>query len=156
MARAGFYAVEGAKIRFGRDGYWYGDDERIANPRIADLFSRCLRREPDGSYAIRMVEERAVVEIEDTPWVVTSIENDAHGTLLLVLNDGTREPLDPTTLVVGRDEVLYCRAKMGEERVRFLRAAYYQLALHFAEDNAGEVGLVLNGARYPIRSDRGA
>ena len=39
MARAGFYAIESHEIRFGRDGEWYSDGERIANAKIAALFS---------------------------------------------------------------------------------------------------------------------
>ncbi len=59
MARAGFYAVESGKISFRRDGNWYSDDERIDNPRIALLFSRSIRRDPDGSYFLQVGEERA-------------------------------------------------------------------------------------------------
>ena len=32
------------------------------------------------------------------------------------------EPLDPATLEVGSDNVLYCRVKGGEFRARFLRS----------------------------------
>ncbi len=74
MARAGFYAIESGRISFRRDGNWYSDDERIDNPRIAMLFSRSLRQDPDGRWFLQVAEERAPVAIEDTPYVVRAIE----------------------------------------------------------------------------------
>ena len=76
MARAGFYAVESGKISFRRDGNWYSDEDRIDNPRIALLFSKSIRRNPDGSYYLQVAEERASITIEDTPYVVKSVEDD--------------------------------------------------------------------------------
>lgn len=148
MPRAGFYAVESGKISFRHDGHWYSDDERIDNPRIALLFSRSLKRNPDGSYFLQVAEERAPITVEDTPYVVRSVE-DADG-LIVVTNDEEREPLDPTTLAVGRDNVLYCRVKGGEFRARFLRPAYYHLSAYFAAEDDGGFVLVMGGRRYPI------
>src|ERR1700731_5422564 len=117
MARAGFYAVESGKISFRRDGNWYSDDERIDNPRIALLFSRSIRQDPDGSYFLQVAEERAPITVEDTPYVVKAIDqtgqtgqigqigDDDKGGFTLVLNDDTREALEPSTLEVGADKV---------------------------------------------------
>ncbi len=95
MARAGFYAVESGKISFRRDGHWYSDDERIGNSRIALLFSRSIHRAPDGGYFLQVGDEREPITVEDTPYVVKSIEGDAQTGFTMVLNDDTREPLDP-------------------------------------------------------------
>src|SRR3977135_2765974 len=103
MPRAGFYAVEPAKCSFSRDGNWYSDEERIDNPRIALLFSQSIKQNPDGSYFLQVAEERAPVTVEDTPYVVKSIADDGKGGFMLVLNDDTREALDPATLEVGAD-----------------------------------------------------
>jgi hypothetical protein len=150
MARAGFYAVESGKISFRRDGNWYSDDERIENPRIAALFSRSLHQGPDGGWYLQVAEERAPVTIEDTPYVVRTVEQDAAGGLTVLLNDGEREPLDPATLEVGADNVLYCRVKGGEIRARFLRPAYYHLSRYFeAEDD--RFFIRVRGRRYPLR-----
>src|SRR5579871_4980242 len=130
MARAGFYAIESGRISFRRDGNWYSDDERIDNPRIAMLFSRSLRQDPDGRWFLQVAEERAPVTIEDTPYVVRAIEEEPDG-VAIVLNDGAREPLDPETLEVGVENVLYCRVKEGRFRARFLRPAYYHLSSRF-------------------------
>ena len=150
MARAGFYAVESGIISFRRDGNWYSDEERIDNPRIALLFSRSLHRNPDGSYYLQVAEERATITVEDTPYVVKALEDDELGGFVMILNDDTRELLDPAALAVGAGNVLYARVKGGDARARFLRSAYYHLSDHFESDDAGRYYLSLKGHRYPL------
>src|SRR5271166_6423293 len=152
MARAGFYAVESGKISFRKDGSWYTDDERIDNPRIAMLFSQSIRQNPDGSFFLQVAEERASITVEDTPYVVVSLEDARDGGFALVLNDGTREPLDPTTLAVGADNVLYTRVKDGKYRARLLRPAYYHLSGNFETDTSGRFFIQLGGKKYPLNS----
>lgn len=149
MAPAGFYAIESHTIRFGRDGEWYSDGERITNPRIARLFSRCVRRDGHGGYQLRMGEEHAPLEVEDTPYVVRQIEGDSRG-FTVVLNDDTREPLDPSTLRRGPDHVLYCRVKGGEYEARLLRPAYYALARWVRSSEDGRYTLEMDGRSFPI------
>ena len=151
MARAGFYAISSSRITFGRDGRWYADGEPIENPRIADLFSRHVRRHPDGGYQIVMGDERARIEVEDTPYVVVSVGGDEREGFTLTLNDGSTELLDPPSLRVGAGEVLYCTVKGGAERARFLRPAYYQLAASIIEAD-GHVALRCRDQQYPIAS----
>ena len=154
MARAGFYAVESGKISFRRDGNWYTDEERIDNPRIALLFSRSIRRKPDGSYYLQVAEERAPITVEDTAYVVKSIEDDGRGGLILMTNDDEREPLDPLSLEVGRDNVLYCRVKSNGFRARFLRTAYYHLSNHVRAGEDGTFSIFVGGRSFPIKMRR--
>jgi hypothetical protein len=148
MARAGFYAVESGQISFRCDGNWYVDDERIDNPRIATLFSRSIRVDRDGSYFLQIAEERAPITVEDTPYVVRTMEGDCRRGFILVLNDGEREPLDPASLSIGAGDVLYCAVKDGRFRARFLRPAYYQLTTCLEEDSNGNIYLVVQRQRY--------
>ncbi len=150
MPRAGFYAVESGRISFRKDGNWYTDEERIDNPRIALLFSRSINRNPDGSYFLKVGDERAAITVEDTPWVVVTLEDDELGSLMLVLNDETREELDPAMLQVGADNVLYARVKNGSAQARFLRNAYYHLADCVEADDRGRFFLNIRGKRHPI------
>ncbi len=150
MARAGFYAVESGKISFRRDGNWYSDDERIDNPRIALLFSRSIRRHPDGSYFLQVAEERAPITIEDTPYVVKAIDGDARSGFTMLLNDEERVPLDPALLEVGDHNVLYARIKGGASRARFLRSAYYHLSDCIEGDERTGFSLRIGGKRYPL------
>ena len=151
MPRAGFYAIQASKIRFGRDGCWYADDERISNQRIANLFSRHIQRGTDGGYVIRMGDEQARIEVEDTPYVVVAV-SAADDALCVELNDGSSEALDATTLEVGHDQVPYCRVKGGRERARFLRPAYYQLARFVSEPEPGQFEVRTGASIHRIRA----
>jgi hypothetical protein len=152
MPRAGFYTVESGKISFRRDGNWYSDEERIDNPRIALLFSQSIKRNPDGSYLLQVAEESASITVEDTPYVVRALEDDELGGLTMVLNDDTREPLDPAMLEIGDDNVLYARVKGGDWRARFIRTAYYHLSDRFESDDRGNFYLNLRGRRHRLKS----
>jgi hypothetical protein len=153
MAKAGFWAIDPTrKISFGKDGWWYANDERIENRRINLLFSQHLRKTPEGAYEIAIGWDKVAVVIDDAPYVVTQVTGDPMQGFVLRLNDESEEPLDPTTLSVGQDNVLYCRVKGGEHRARFLRPAYYQLATHIQEAGEGEgFFLPLGEAKYPIQ-----
>src|SRR5438876_7374659 len=151
MARAGFYAVESGKISFRRDCNWYSDEERIDNPRIALLFSKSIWQNPDGTFYLQVAEERAAIIVEDTPYVVCTVEDDGAGGFVIVTNDEAREPLDPATLEVGRDNVLYCGVKSGAFRARFLRSAYYHLSDRFVAGDGRRFAIQIGSRRYPIR-----
>jgi hypothetical protein len=150
MARAGFTAIGSGKIKFGKDGLWYSDEEVIPNRAIRALFSRTLKVLPDGRGRLELGEDKADVTIEDTPWVVTMVEGDPARGFTVVLNDETREPLDPGSLRVGAENVLYCRVKGGAHAARFLRPAYYTLMHHAEVDPDGAAVLPVGGRRIPI------
>jgi hypothetical protein len=150
MARAGFTAITSGKIRFGKDGLWYSDDEVIPNRAIRRLFSRTLQVGADGRGRLELGEDRADVIIEDTPWVVTQVEGEPANGFTVVLNDETREPLDPSTLSVGADDVLYCRVKGDAHRARFLRPAYYALMRYVEATPDGGFTLPVGGRRMPL------
>ena len=150
MARAGFTAISSGRIKFGKDGRWYSDDEPIPNRAINRLFSRTLKVLPDGRARLELGEDKADVEIEDTPWVVTRVEGDPARGFTVVLNDETREPLDPGGLRVGRGNVLYCRVKHGRHEARFLRPAYYELLRHAVPGAGDTLELPVGDRRIPL------
>jgi len=154
MARAGFTAIHAGRIRFTRDGRWTCDGEPIANPAICRLYARAMTVGDDGVARLELGEDRAVVEVEDTPWVVTTVDRTADGGFEVVLNDGTREPLSPDTLRVGPDHVLYCRARGGRHEARFLRAAYYELIRHAEPTADGGLALPVAGRRVRLPEPR--
>jgi hypothetical protein len=163
MPLAGFWAVGGYTISFRRDGAWYADDERIRNPRIQLLFSRSLRRDdregaPDlpryTGWLLDVGVDRLSVVVEDTPLVVTGVDGDPDRGFTILTNDGESGELDPATLEVGDDDVLYCRVDRGERgtmRARFLRPAYYRLA-RFVEAGDDGPALRVRDRRWPLRS----
>jgi hypothetical protein len=151
MPGAGFYAIHNSTIRFGRDGVWYADDRPIENSRIADLFSRHVRRRNDGTYVLEIGPERVPIEVEDTPYVVVGARFDERDGMTVELNDHTVEPLPTEGIEVGPDDVVYCRVKGGAERARFLRPVYYDIAKRIVEAEPGRFVLRAGEKDYPIR-----
>ncbi len=152
MPKAGFWVIDPTrKIHFGKDGWWYANDERIQNQRINTLFSQCLHQTEAGSYEIVIGRDRADVEIEDTPYVVTQVTGYSNQGLIVRLNDKSEEALAPQTLSIGDNDVLYCRVKDQAHPARFLRSAYYQLTEYIHQDEkSGEFVLRTGETDYPI------
>jgi hypothetical protein len=150
MSKAGFYVIQNSEIRFGKDGRWYADGQLIANRRIAELFSQHVQRCSEGGYMLRIADEQAPIVVEDTPYVVTGVAPDGDGSVLIELNDRHQERLDPRTLSVGADDVLYCRVKDGTEAARFLRPAYYQIAQYIERADASRFVFRRPDGDYPI------
>lgn len=147
MAKAGFWAIESHTIRFGRDGRWYADDEPIANQRIADLFARHITRGDDGSWWLRIGDERAKIVVDDTPFVITRVDGAPGTGFRITLNDGSSEPLAPPSLAFGAQDVLYCDVKDGTYRARFLRPAQSELLSHVRLDGERFVLPLPDGAQ---------
>ena len=99
---------------------------------------------------------RIPVAVEDVPWLVTRVSRRGE-TLRVVLNDGSEEVVDPSTLRLGADGAPYCAVKGGAFEGRLSRAAAFQL-LGLAEyDEATGRGTLRVGGRdvrlveYPRR-----
>lgn len=154
--RAGTPAGRGG-LFLDREGRWFHEGVEITHERTRRLFSRSLFRGEDGGYVLRVGRECAPVTVQDTPFVIRSVtagEREGAGccTYELLLSDGSREPLDPHTLTVEREHILYARVKGGTERARFLRAAYYQLCAHIEYDELEDRYLLpWDGKPVPIR-----
>lgn len=148
--RAGFTAIHAGRITFGKDGRWYCDDEVIANAAICRLYARAMTIGEDGVARLTLGEDRAQVTIEDTPWVVRQVDGDPVRGYTVSLNDDTVEPLDPDTLRVGDQHVLYCRVKGRQHEARFLRAAYYELLRHAVVARDGRLELPVGDRRIPL------
>jgi hypothetical protein len=145
MPRAGFFAIESHAIRFGKDGRWYADAEQITNPRIAALFSRHVTRGDDGAFWLVVGDERARIEVEDTPFVVVRVDGDPEAGFELRLNDDSAEPLAADSLRIGAEDVLYCDVKDGRYSARFLRPAQVELLSHARAEGSGYVLPIAHG-----------
>ncbi|MFH1035777.1 MAG: hypothetical protein V1806_14810 [Pseudomonadota bacterium] len=120
----------------------------MIHPGILELIYESVHHE-DGIYLLRVGQQSCQLEVEDTFFVVQGASL-SDGQVLLALNGGASEPLDPESLWIGPQEVLYCRVKGGAFPARFLRQAYYQVAELIEEDGEG-FALALGGRRYPLR-----
>lgn len=152
MPSAGFWAIGGYTISFRSDGNWYADDEVIANPKIARLFSKHVRSDGQGGWVVDLGIDCQPVVVQDTALVVTSVDGDSREGFVVTTNDGLSGELDCATLVANRDNVLYCsvdRGQRGRMRARFLRPAYYRLAESFEDASDGPL-LRCRGRVYAV------
>ena len=120
----------------------------ITHARTLEALWRSLSRAEDGRYLVRIGHESAYVRIEDAPYGVRGATAEPAGPLLH-LTDGSAEPLDPSTLRLGRDGVLRCTVK-GGHRARFCRAAQASLGQLMEEVEPGRYRLSLDGRHWPI------
>jgi uncharacterized protein len=150
---------EPCDIRIDKDGTWYFKGAEMFRREIVNFFYENLQRDASGQFRIELPGEsgdRCFIDVEDTPFVVRSVhelrgqKGQING-FSVALSDDSEERLDPATLRIGLDNVLYCDVKNGKFQARFSRAGYYQLAGH-VEYNAGRnlYYIAVNGERYDI------
>jgi len=138
------------RLSINREGEWLHEGEEITHPGILANLRSNLRHDEAG-YFIQTGPARIPVEVADTPYVVTRVEARGHA-LQLTLNDGTQEPLDPTTLRFAPGEIPYCRVKDGRWEARLSRAAAWELGqLVEYDETTGETILRLGGAAHRLR-----
>ncbi len=137
------------------DGEWYHGENRIFRPEILELLYDKLEVVPGGEYVLADTKGKCLLEVEDTPYIVSRVDLEtsraAEERILLGLKHlPKQEILDPGTLRVGENNVLYCRILDGRFKARFSRPAYYQIAEFIEETPAGEFIVKINGIGYPI------
>lgn len=134
-------------------GRFLHEGREVEHAGLRAALWRWLDRLPDGRYVLRLDERRFVyLDVEDAPHRVRSLRWEA-GRALLLLADGSEEPLDPATVRLGAGGVAYCRVKGGRFEARLSPAAWSALAEHIDRDEAGgedQVVLVAEGRRYPL------
>ena len=56
------------------DGSWWHEGSRIKRERLVKLFSRILRKDPDGQVYLVTPYEKVVVDVEDAPFVAVRVD----------------------------------------------------------------------------------
>ncbi|MDI6777506.1 MAG: DUF1285 domain-containing protein [Syntrophales bacterium] len=138
------------------EGVWYYKGVEMTRRDIVNYFYQNLKQDQTGRYLIELENERCYLDVEDTPFVVKAVlrsvsKSNEEEAIYLLLSDDTLERLDPHTLWIGNDNVLYCTIKNHRLNARFLRAGYYQLASGIEYDAQKDAYFIsLNGHRYYI------
>jgi hypothetical protein len=151
--------IPSCQIRIDKEGMWYYKGAEMFRKEIVNFFYQNLQLDEAGRYLIELENDRCYLEVEDTAYVVRSVRRSVSETseeqvCQLLLSDDTVELLDPGTLRIGKDNVLYCRVKTNRFEARFLRAAYYQLADGIEYDPERDAYyLPFNGERYYCKDD---
>jgi hypothetical protein len=150
------------RIRIHADGVWTYDGRPMVHEAIRRRFQRSLRRLADGRHVVELDGQWCEVVVEDTPLFVERIrvtgDSDAGEpeTIVLELDDGAEEPLDPGTLRLVDDNRLYCAVRGGRLRARFKRRAWLQIAERLRLEGppgAETVHLLLGGREIQVSTD---
>ena len=147
-------------IRIDKEGAWYYNGARMFRKDILKLFFESLKRDEQGRYLIEFEGDKCLIEVEDTPFVVKSAgrqnrEDHENESIEIFLSDFTSEKLDPSTLRVGMDNVLYCSIKDGKFEARFSRSGYYQIAEFIKYDKDKDAYFVpINKRKYYMKNNQ--
>jgi len=143
-------------LRIDKEGRWFFQDEEITHRKTYLLFSQNLTRDESGRTILRIGQEQCLVEVEDAPFVVKSLDfvlsdGGELKSIWLILNDETREQLDQATLRIGAENVPYCRVRGGKFEARFSRGAY-QLLLPYIqqEGKTSRFFIHIDGKEYNL------
>ena len=138
-----------------KEGGWFHKGAEMVHRDIVRFFYEHIGMDSLGRYVIRWGNERCYLDVEDTAFVIQKVRFEEDGGMQnfrLFLSDDTTENLNPETLFLGEENVLYCKVKQGSFPARFHRPAYYQLA-EFVQEDEGRFYLPLNGEKHFIRKD---
>ena len=122
-------------FRIDKEGVWYHEGVEITHERIYYYLNSLLQCDDNGVYYIEAEGGKWYVEVEDTPFIVLRLKVAPDNRRLVIsLNDGTEEVLNPETLTLRKDNIPYCRVKDGRFEARFNRPSYFSLANYLKHD----------------------
>ncbi len=136
-----------------REGHWTHDGAAVEHPKLAEALHTWIARHPeDGRFILSNGYDWTYCTIEDVPFFVRAIQEE-DGDAILVLSDGSKEPLDPATVRLGEDGALYLKvahphddpAKKGPFDAKMSRHAQTQLAPFLSEENGTPVLVTKRG-----------
>lgn len=140
---------------FDAEGVLWHEGTEFDDPTLIHFFLKNLKRLPDGRLHLSCQGEDCYFTCEDVPYVVQEIVVDPHR-IELVFPGDYRETLDPSTLHVGKENVLYCGIRGGLFEARFSRKSYYNLAGHIRFDpKLNDYYLILDKKRFVVKGIRG-
>ncbi len=138
-------------IRLDPEGRFFHDGAPVTHSGMARAFASWISRHPDdGRFILTNGYDWSYFTVEDAPYFVEGVKRGADGPVL-VLFDGSEEPLDPATLRLGDDGVFWATVKGGAFDARFLRNAQLELAPWLVEEGDG-VSLVTPRGRFSVGS----
>lgn len=137
------------------DGRFHHDGELIEHARLAEAMHTWIARHPlDGRLILNNGYDWTYFVVVDAPYLVHALAEDAQGFPVLVLSDGTREPLG-ARVRLGERDALYAevkrRAPGGPFEARFSRHAQSQLGPYLTSDADGDETIALRTREGTVR-----
>lgn len=134
------------------DGSWVHEGTPMGRPALVRLFSRVLRKDPDG-YVLVTPAEKISIEVEDVPFVVVDLEMDENRDFWVRTNVGDSVMVGPDHPIAvrsgyGANPLPYVRIR-GQLEARFGRTAYYQL-VEMASLNDDRLSVESGGTAFDL------
>jgi hypothetical protein len=130
--------------------YWKGME--VIHPRIKRYLLSLMDRDHEGVW-VRNQHQQVGVDMEGTPFYVEAIrEGERNGEIFLwaILNDGSEEVLDPSTLRIAPDNKVYCSIKGGRFEALLTLSAYWQLVRYLVQEK-DVFYFQLGSKKHPLR-----
>ncbi len=138
-------------------GEWLYEGNKIVHPEVLSLFKRSLIVDAaTGEFFIDNKGKRAPVKVAETPYFIRDavVRKDPAGNLIevmLEIDDGSSESLDPESLKLDASGVLQVRIKSGKFAARCLAAAHFRIAELLETDDEGGFFIVINQNRFNLQ-----
>jgi uncharacterized protein len=147
-------------LKIARDGTWYYRDSAIGRRPLVKLFASVLRREKDGQFYLVTPAEKALVHVEDAPFLAVAMEVKGSGKRQRLT---FRTNLDETTEAGPKHPLGFRVEKSGSFipfvlvrdglQARLTRPVYYELVATAAtetKEGKKEMGVWSGGAFFPF------
>lgn len=132
-----------------KEGRLWIEGTELRDPQVLKFFLKRLKKSPGGGFLVECMGEKNLIQAEDVPYVVQSIEVGKNN-IQLVFPGNYRETLDPHTLFVGLENVLYCKVRSGQFTARFNRKPYLELTRLIEREKGKGYFLKWQGESFPI------
>src|SRR5262245_66042429 len=97
-----------------REGRFFHDGQRVVHPALEKALRSWISIHPDNDRPILTNGyDWCYFRPEDAPFLVDAVVVNEDGSATLKLFDGSEEDLDPETLSLGNDGVVYARVRGG-------------------------------------------
>jgi len=145
------------------DGSWWHEGGRINREKLVKLFSRILRKDPDGKIWLVTPYEKVIVHVEDAPFTAVRVERAGEPgpqqTLAFVTNlgdvtlAGPDAPLRIETDPETGEPSPYVLVR-GQLEAKLTRPVFYELAelAEPAPDGSDTFGAWSQGSFFPLGS----
>lgn len=147
-----------SRMRIARDGTWYHDGAPIRRPAMTRLFSKILRREPDGRHVLVTPVEMLDVDVDSTAFRAIELFSDGNGRdrrIAFSLDSGDVVILGPDHSLRIVDEGsgpsprLFVRHGLEAE---LSRSVYYELAELALAEGGHPAGVWSEGVFFPLET----
>jgi hypothetical protein len=145
-------------LKIGRDGTWYYQDSPIGRKPLVKLFASVLRLDKDGRYYLVTPAEKALIHVEDVPFLAVAMTIEGSGKRQLL---SLRTNLDETVEAGPKHPMNFRQEKNGSFtpfvlvrdrlKARLTRPVYYELvAAAVNEGKDKTLGVWSGGTFFPF------